>query len=61
MSTQEFELMKKVYCGESIIDLPEDVGYMLDESHNPKASKVPQDEHGLHRGSFVVTVLWRPE
>lgn len=59
--TKEFELFKKVYSGESIIDLPEDVGDMLNHNYNQKASKVPLDEYGLHKGSFVVTVVWMPE
>ncbi len=58
---EEFVLFKKVYDGESLIDLPEDVGNMLDNDWNPKAKKIPQDQYGLHTGSFVVTVLWRSE
>ena len=58
---KKLELFKKVYDGESLIDLPEDVGMMLDCDWNAMAKLVPQDEYGLHKGSFVVTVMWFPD
>jgi hypothetical protein len=45
-------IFKKEYDGESIVDLPEDIHYALEECG------VPQDEYGLHRGTFVVTIKW---
>ena len=49
---------KKEYDGESIIDLPEDMGNMFDPYWNKYATDIPQDEYGLHQGKFVVTVEW---
>ena len=48
----------KEYDGESIIDLPEDMGNMFDPYWNKNAKDIPQDKYGLHRGKFIVTVEW---
>lgn len=46
----------KVYCDESTMDLPEDIGNAIDEDHG-----IPVDEHGFRKGSFKVTVEWSDE
>ncbi len=49
-------VFNKEYSGESIIDLPQDVGEMFDD-----APVIPQDEYGIHTGKFIVTVEWIPD
>lgn len=54
-------IFDKTYDGESIIDAPEDIGDMLDPTMNPACKDIPQDEHGIHKGSLRVTVEWIKE
>ena len=56
-------IFQKEYDGESIIDLPEDIGEMLDPDFNDlvDVEQIPQDEYGIHQGKFIVTVTWVPE
>jgi hypothetical protein len=55
------ELFRETYDGESLYDLDRDVAEALMEEYNPKMSQVSQDEHGLHKGSFIVTIEWRDD
>jgi len=48
-------IFEKKYDGESIIDLPEDVHYAIEDSG------VAQDQYGLHPGTFTVTIEWTEE
>jgi len=48
-------LFKKQYDGESMIDMPDDIYYALEECD------VPQDEYGIQTGTFTVTIEWSPE
>lgn len=52
-------IFEKEYSGESIIDLPEDMGDMFDI--DVSNITVPQDEYGIHLGRFIVKVEWLPE
>jgi hypothetical protein len=54
-------VFENTYDGESIIDLPEAIGEMLDPDFNPIAATIPQDEYGLHIGSFHVKITWVPD
>lgn len=45
-------VMEKEYSGESIVDLEEDIMYNIENAD------VPKDEHGVHKGTFRVTVQW---
>jgi hypothetical protein len=54
-------VFENTYDGESIIDLPEAIGEMLDTDYNPKADTIPQDEYGLHIGSSHVKITWVPD
>lgn len=55
------ELFKQEYDGESLYDLERDIGEAFDVQYNPKAKDIPVDEHGLHKGTFVVTVVWNDD
>jgi hypothetical protein len=54
-------VFEATYDGESIIDLPEAIGNMLDIDYNSIASTIPQDEWGLHTGTFHVKITWVPD
>lgn len=51
------KIFDKTYCGEGIIDLPEDIGEAFFDE-NPIMKNVPKDEHGIHTGRFKVTIEW---
>lgn len=51
-------IFNKEYDGESIVDLDRDISEVLDSRFNPVVDIIPKDEHGFHKGSFVVTVQW---
>jgi hypothetical protein len=50
-------IFQKNYDDESLYDMPEDLGYAVDEE-NPDYHKLPEDEHGLKKGTFTVTITW---
>lgn len=54
-------IFAKEYDGESLYDLGRDIHEAFDEKFNPDVSNIPQDEHGFHEGSFIVTIQWKPE
>lgn len=51
-------IFKKEYDGESIVDLERDISECLDGNFNAIAYAIPVDEHGIHKGTFKVTVEW---
>ena len=57
---EEFDILKKTYYGEDIVDLDRDISEMLNEEFDPLVALIPKDEHGFHKGSFQVTVRWIP-
>lgn len=54
-------VLQKLYCGEGIIDIEQDVGEALNSVYNPEMKKVPTDEHGIPLGEFKITIEWIPE
>lgn len=54
------ELFKKMYDGESIVDIGRDVFEAFDTRFNELAKTIPQDEHGFNKGEFIVTIEWIP-
>lgn len=55
------QLLDKIYDGESIVDLGRDVSEVFDHRFTPKFGKIPQDEYGIHTGSFRVTIVWQED
>lgn len=55
------EVWKKDYDGESLYDLDRDISEAFQTAYNAKMAQVPVDEHGLHKGTFTVTVQWKDE
>ena len=51
-------IFNKEYDGESMHDYYRDVSEAFDSRFNPAIKDIPQDEHGFHKGTFVVTVKW---
>jgi hypothetical protein len=51
-------VFKKEYYGESLVDLDRDISEMYDDH---RFEQIPVDEHGLHKGTFTVTVTWENE
>ena len=54
-------IFNKEYDGESMHDYYRDVSEAFDSRFNPAIKDIPQDEHGFHKGTFVVTVKWIKE
>jgi hypothetical protein len=54
-------IFEKEYCDESLYDLERDVGESIQGYHNPKYSKLPEDEDGYKKGVFTVTIEWKNE
>lgn len=52
------EIFKQTYAGESLYDVDRDISECFQNDYNPKIAGVPVDEHGFHKGTFVVTVTW---
>lgn len=55
------EIFKQQYSGESIVDVCRDVWEAFDADFNPLVENIPQDEYGIQKGTFTVTVTWEPE
>jgi hypothetical protein len=51
-------IFDKRYDGESIVDAGRDVSEAFDETFNEFAKGIPQDEHGLQKGIFRITIEW---
>ncbi len=45
-------IFQNEYSGESIIDAPEDLHYAFADAD------VPQDEYGIQKGTFILTIEW---
>lgn len=58
--TQEIEVFRKTYDGQSIIDASQDIGECFMEEYNEIVKQVPTNEHGFHEGEFIITVTWKP-
>lgn len=58
--SQEKELLRKKYDGESLYDATRDFGECFDGSFNPMVKEIPLDEYGFQQGEFEVIVVWRP-
>lgn len=54
-------IFNKEYDGESLYDLPEDVGDSVNEDYNRAMSKVPKDPYGFPIGKFTVSIVWSEE
>jgi hypothetical protein len=55
-SEKPIMVFNKEYDGESIVDLGRDISEMFED-----APVIPQDEYGIHKGTFTVTVKWEKE
>jgi hypothetical protein len=55
---KDIVIFNKSYDGESLYDLDRDVAEALDGNYNEVIDKVPQDKWGLHKGSFIVSIIW---
>lgn len=54
-------LLNKAYSAEELSDLSRDVHEAFDERFTPEAAGIPKDEHGFERGTFEVSITWKPE
>lgn len=54
-------ILDKVYDGESIVDLSRDISEMFNEEFDPRIETIPRDHYGFMKGTFTVTVEWKPE
>lgn len=52
------QLHLKSYDGESLYDLTRDVSEAIDADFNEEINKIPVDEHGIQKGTFVVSITW---
>lgn len=48
-------IFHKQYDGESIVDADRDVWEAIE------FAEVPTDEYGFQKGTFYVTVMWKPD
>lgn len=48
----------KHYDGESLCDLERDIVEALDSRYNPIVDDIPQDKHGISKGTFEVIIKW---
>lgn len=55
------KIFEKKYDSESLYDLDRDISEAISEDYNPKMSRLPQDEHGFHKGTFTVSIVWNEE
>lgn len=55
------QVFNRVYDGESLYDLYRDVYEAFEVACNPIINDIPQDEHGIHKGTFKVVITWEPE
>lgn len=54
-------LLKKIYSSEELSDLGRDVDEAFRPDFTPAAADIPKDEHGFHKGTFEVSIVWKPE
>lgn len=54
-------VFKKNYDGESLYDFDRDLSECIMAEYNPIIENIPTDEHGFHKGTFKVTIVWEPE
>lgn len=54
-------LLYKEYTSEELSDLSRDVHEAFDERFTPAAAGIPKDEHGFDKGTFTVSIVWKPE
>jgi len=52
------KLFEKDYDGEDLYDLSRDMHEAFKEDFNPIAKTIPRNEHGIHLGTFKVTIEW---
>ena len=52
------ELFKKIYDGESIVDISRDIDEAFNPNFNTLAKNIPQDKYGIQLGEFVVTIQY---
>ena len=48
-------IFDKQYSDESMIDLPEDIQYLMD------MDDIEQDKNGFYHGTFHVVITWSPD
>ena len=48
-------IFEKIYDGESLVDIEEDVYDAVNASKFP----IPYNEEGFHAGTFTVTISWK--
>lgn len=53
----KFEVFRKEYTDESLVNLAEDIAYMY-MHHKDDYKKIPEDEDGFKLGTFTVTIVW---
>jgi len=54
-------VFQKEYDGESLYDLDQDIADAFEPDYNPVVDDIPQDEYGLQKGKFIVSIIWMPE
>ncbi len=54
-------IFENTYDGELLSDIGRDIYEAFDTSFNPKASVIVDDEYGIPKGHFVVTIEYFPE
>lgn len=55
------QVFNKEYDGESLYDVYRDVSEAFEVIYNPILNNIPQDECGIHKGTFKVVITWEPE
>jgi len=54
-------IFTKQYDGESMVDVFRDVSEACDERFTPALATIPRDEHGFHKGTFKVSIVWQDD
>lgn len=54
-------ILSKQYDGESIVDMYRDVAEAYNERFTPALATIPRDEHGFHKGTFKVSIVWQDD
>ena len=59
--TAPIVLLDRIYVGENLADVGQDVEECLDDRYTPAGACIPIDECGFPTGTFRVSVVWEPD
>lgn len=54
-------LLDRIYVGETLADVAQDVEECLDDRYTLTSACIPVDEYGFPTGTFRVSVVWEPD